>query len=85
MRRSIAFAVALLAFAGGFNAWSQPYPTRPIRVVVPFPPGGNVDVFARVLYREVEKELEHWLLRVPNLPHPSVPVGQDENANKHAH
>ncbi len=33
------------------------FPDRPIRVVVPFPPGGNVDIFARVLYREVEKNL----------------------------
>lgn len=32
--------------------------------------------------RDLEKQLEHWLLRVPNLPHPSVPVGQDESANK---
>jgi tripartite-type tricarboxylate transporter receptor subunit TctC len=33
------------------------FPERPIRLVVPFPAGGNVDIFARVLYREVEKNL----------------------------
>ena len=38
-------------------AAAQDYPARPIRVVVPFPPGGNVDVFGRVLYRQVEQEL----------------------------
>ncbi len=32
--------------------------------------------------RDVEKQLEHWLLRVPNVPHSSVPVGQDEGANQ---
>ena len=32
--------------------------------------------------REVEKELQQWLLRVPNVPHSSVPVGEDESANK---
>ncbi len=35
----------------------QAYPARPVRMVIPFPPGGNVDVFARVLYLEVEKSL----------------------------
>ncbi len=32
--------------------------------------------------REVEQQLEQWLLRVPNIPHSSVPVGQDESVNK---
>src|SRR6185369_2063215 len=38
-------------------AVSQNYPDRPIRLVVPFPPGGNVDSFARVLARQVEVQL----------------------------
>jgi tripartite-type tricarboxylate transporter receptor subunit TctC len=33
------------------------YPSRPIRVVIPFPAGGNVDVFGRVLFRQVEQEI----------------------------
>ena len=57
MRRLIVFLLAGLSFAAWAPAWSQTYPNRPIRMLIPFPPGGNVDVFARVLYQQVEKEL----------------------------
>ena len=35
------------------DAW----PVRPVRVVIPFPPGGNVETFGRVLFKYVEQEL----------------------------
>lgn len=57
MRRTIGVTLGCLAMLSFEVAVAQDYPTRPIRVVVPFPPGGNVDVFSRVLYRYVEKEL----------------------------
>jgi tripartite-type tricarboxylate transporter receptor subunit TctC len=57
MRRCIALLLALISLAGTSLSWSQNYPTRPVRVVIPFPPGGNVDVFGRVLWPQVEKEL----------------------------
>jgi len=57
MRHLVALLLSGLAFAASNPAWSQSYPNRPIRMVIPFPPGGNVDVFARVLYQQVEKEL----------------------------
>jgi tripartite-type tricarboxylate transporter receptor subunit TctC len=50
-------SLGLLALLFSGPAAAQQYPNRPIRLVIPFPAGGNVDVFSRVLFRQVEIEL----------------------------
>lgn len=53
-RRSTLVACAMLALApwldaGLAQAADSEYPNRPVRVLVPFPPGGAADVFARIM------------------------------------
>jgi len=46
---NIAFAAVAFVLAAGFPAQAQNYPSQTIKIVVPFPPGGGVDVVARVI------------------------------------
>ena len=53
--------LALAALAAGLvltgHATAQAFPTKPIRIVIPVPPGGTVDVLARVYASELQKRL----------------------------
>ena len=53
-RRLLALCLMVLPLA--IHA-QETYPTRPIKLIVPFPPGGNVDLSARILGPELSKQL----------------------------
>ena len=52
---------ALLALFA-ITAWAQPWPTKPIRWVVSYPPGGSVDLVSRILQPHVFEGLGQPLL-----------------------
>jgi tripartite-type tricarboxylate transporter receptor subunit TctC len=49
--------LSVLAFAFPLLVQGQSYPDRPVRLVVPFPPGGSVDVVARALTPKLSERM----------------------------
>ncbi|MDH4294512.1 MAG: tripartite tricarboxylate transporter substrate-binding protein, partial [Betaproteobacteria bacterium] len=72
MVRSGIIAVALLATVTG--AAAQSYPAKPVRVIVPFAPGGNVDITARTIAPGLAELLGQQML-VDNRPGAGGSIG----------
>ncbi len=67
------FVLALLAASA---AHSQPYPAKPVRLVVPVPPGGIVDVVGRLFAQKVTEQTGHNVI-VDNRPGGLTNVGSE--------
>jgi tripartite-type tricarboxylate transporter receptor subunit TctC len=50
-------AIAVLFLLAASAAWAQPFPSKPVRIVVPFPSGGIVDLMARAFGEKLGAQL----------------------------
>jgi tripartite-type tricarboxylate transporter receptor subunit TctC len=73
-RRS--FVAGTLAAVTASPAWAQSYPSRPVRLVVPYPPGGGTDFFARVVATNMGQTLGQTIV-VENRPGAGTIIGAE--------
>lgn len=79
MHRLAFTLVAALAAAIAFPAWSQAWPSKPVRVVVNFPPGGAADQLMRALAPRLQEALGQPFV-VENRPGANGSIGAGEIA-----
>jgi tripartite-type tricarboxylate transporter receptor subunit TctC len=77
MVRLLIALLSLVAF--GAPAHAQSYPAKPIRLIVPFPPGGGTDTVSRIVANELAKQTG-WTLVVENKAGASGTIGLVEAA-----
>lgn len=66
----------LLAQLAASGAYAQSYPTKPVRIVLGFTPGGGVDINARSLSPELTKQFGHQFI-VDNRPRAGTNIANE--------
>ena len=77
--RLFAVAVAALGLAG-ITAQAQDYPTKPVKWVVPYPPGGTTDILARLIGQYLSEHLGQQFV-IDNRPGAGNNIGTEVVAN----
>jgi tripartite-type tricarboxylate transporter receptor subunit TctC len=68
--------LACCAWSAASQAQAQPYPSKPVRLIVPFPAGGATDLFARSLSQKLGEKIGQSLV-VENRPGAGGTLGSD--------
>jgi tripartite-type tricarboxylate transporter receptor subunit TctC len=78
MKRKTLLHAALLALActALSGAWAQAYPNKPVRVIIPFPPGGTLDAVGRMLAQKLSEQTGQAFV-VENRPGGNGMIGAD--------
>ena len=76
MLRRFLLALSSVPFIGAGAATAQSYPTKPIRIIVPYSPGGSTDVVFRILAPRLTEILGQSVV-VENRPGGSSTIGLD--------
>ncbi len=71
-----------LAF-GTLPVWAQEFPSRPVKVIIPFPPGGPTDVLGRIVAQKLSERLGQSFV-IDNKPGASGMIGADMVAKSQA-
>ena len=59
--RLLGAVAGFFVFACG-SAWSQAYPSKPVRVVVVLPAGGGTDIVSRIIFQKVSEQMNQQFL-----------------------
>jgi tripartite-type tricarboxylate transporter receptor subunit TctC len=78
MKHRILAAVAALTLTATLSAGAE-YPDKPVKLIVPFPPGGGTDIIARVVGDKLSSSLG-WKVIVENKPGAGGTLGMDAAA-----
>jgi tripartite-type tricarboxylate transporter receptor subunit TctC len=73
MKIRIACGLLALAFVAPFAA-AQNYPVKPVRLIVPYPPGGSTDVVSRAFAQQMSKRVGQQVV-IENRPGGSLFIG----------